>query len=347
MGDIIFVSLGMIVIDEIRFPDGKILYDVPGGSGLYSTLGARLAVADATNRIGCLVLAGRDFPASVVNTLKGWDITLRLQQADDRLSTRGLLQYQGINFKDRVFKYTTTPLQPTPTDFINHPLLLRSSAFHFLASPHDLKVSIPVLRALRHNNVAPAQHLLVWEPAPASCHSKFRDEHLRAARLVDVYSPNHSELLAVFGSLNTLPFSFDSKTIQDLALQLLHSGIGPTGQGAVVIRCGEHGSLAVSNSYPARWFPAFYDGSSSKVVDATGAGNSFLGALTVKLAQGADLTAAVIMGTVAASLAIEQIGLPERVDESETETWNGFNVQSRVEEYRAKLERDINVSRVR
>lgn len=30
-----FISLGMVVIDELRFPDGRVLRDVPGGSGFY------------------------------------------------------------------------------------------------------------------------------------------------------------------------------------------------------------------------------------------------------------------------------------------------------------------------
>jgi hypothetical protein len=34
--DAIFVSLGMVVLDEVRLADGTILHDVPGGSGLYS-----------------------------------------------------------------------------------------------------------------------------------------------------------------------------------------------------------------------------------------------------------------------------------------------------------------------
>jgi hypothetical protein len=34
--DIAFVSLGMVVLDELHLGDGTVLYDVPGGSGLYS-----------------------------------------------------------------------------------------------------------------------------------------------------------------------------------------------------------------------------------------------------------------------------------------------------------------------
>lgn len=36
--DIIFVSLGMVVLDELRFPDGQVLHNVGGGSALYSPL---------------------------------------------------------------------------------------------------------------------------------------------------------------------------------------------------------------------------------------------------------------------------------------------------------------------
>ncbi|KAH0436520.1 hypothetical protein CcaCcLH18_04326 [Colletotrichum camelliae] len=66
-----FVSLGMVVLDEIRFPDGRVLRDVAGGSGFYSTLGARLAVPqEDAETVCCLVVAGDDFPASVVEQIE-------------------------------------------------------------------------------------------------------------------------------------------------------------------------------------------------------------------------------------------------------------------------------------
>lgn len=34
--DPFFASLGMVILDEIRFPTGKVLHNVAGGSGLYS-----------------------------------------------------------------------------------------------------------------------------------------------------------------------------------------------------------------------------------------------------------------------------------------------------------------------
>lgn len=93
-----FVSLGMVVLDELRFPNGQTLYDVPGGSGLYSTLGARMASSEPKS-VGCFVLAGSDFPSSLETTLQEWQVSLLVKKDVGRLSTRGLVQYRGNNFK--------------------------------------------------------------------------------------------------------------------------------------------------------------------------------------------------------------------------------------------------------
>jgi fructose-1-phosphate kinase PfkB-like protein len=72
-------------------------------------------------------------------------------------------------------------------------------------------------------------------------------------------------------------------------------------------------------------------------VDTTGAGNSFLGAFTVKFQSTRDITEAVIAATVAASFTIEQVGLPIRTLSGGRELWNGEEVASRIERYRAML----------
>lgn len=115
-------------------------------------------------------------------------------------------------------------------------------------------------------------------------------------------------------------------------MRVLDAGVGPAGDGVVVIRCGAEGCLAVSRTYPARWFPAFH-GDAGRVVDATGAGNAFLGAFAVSLTMGEDLTQATAAGSVAASLAVEQIGLPCRSEDDEK--WNGESFGRRVQLYRS------------
>lgn len=179
--------------------------------------------------------------------------------------------------------------------------------------------------------------LLVWEPTPTSCILDNCEAHRKAAKLVDVYSPNHFEFLSIFKpGGGPPPPVLDQKEIEHLALGLLQSGVGRDGNGTVVIRCGESGSLVASRSFPARWFPAFHNTSSGMVTDATGAGNAFLGGFTVRLSETVDLEEAAVAGTVAASFAIEQIGLPRRSIVGEREMWNGEEFSSRARNYRGK-----------
>ncbi|RDW92051.1 hypothetical protein BP5796_01445 [Coleophoma crateriformis] len=86
-----------------------------------------------------------------------------------------------------------------------------------------------------------------------------------------------------------------------------------------------------------KWIPAYHT-SQEKVVDPTGGGNGFLGGMTVALARGKGLEDAALWGSVAASFAIEQVGVPELgVDEEGMETWNGAQAGERVEELRKRM----------
>ncbi|RDL33769.1 Uncharacterized protein BP5553_08137 [Venustampulla echinocandica] len=81
-----------------------------------------------------------------------------------------------------------------------------------------------------------------------------------------------------------------------------------------------------------------------QVVDPTGGGNAFLGGLAVALARGKEVVEAAAWGSVAASLAIEQVGMPVLgSDESGRETWNGVVVEERLEEFmkRCQAERGV------
>lgn len=170
---------------------------------------------------------------------------------------------------------------------------------------------------------------------------------------MDIYSPNHVEFLSIFHQnierLSQQQVEFDPAQIEKYSASLLKSGIGPTGNGTVVIRCAENGSFVMSRECPGRWFPAFYHAGNNpnEVADATGAGNAFLGAFTVRFGETGDVTEATIFGSVAASFVVEQVGMPGLTrknrgssldgDEEEMEMWNGIRFLDRVEEYRDML----------
>jgi hypothetical protein len=62
-------------------------------------LGARLlATIGQSEAIGCLVLAGKDFPEAVERCLRAWKMAFSLKKDRDKLSTRGLLEYEDTTF---------------------------------------------------------------------------------------------------------------------------------------------------------------------------------------------------------------------------------------------------------
>lgn len=148
-----------------------------------------------------------------------------------------------------------------------------------------------------------------------------------------MFSPNHLEITRLFTGVD--PEDFQPKVLESYARKFLDHSIGPRGEGCIVIRAGEHGSLSASCAASFIWSPAFYppDSDTSRIVDPTGAGNAFIGGFTTGLLQNLPLEKAAAYGNVAASFALEQIGLPNLEIQDLVETWNGVKVQERLEEY--------------
>lgn len=194
------------------------------------------------------------------------------------------------------------------------------------------------LLELRKQHGVIERPLIVWEPAPLGCDRVNLDSHLRACKLVDVFSPNHLELGYLSEGRKEQAPEFSRSNVEMLAKQFLDSGVGPKAEGLIVIRAGEHGALTLSTSGP-EWLPPFYDKLSNKVVDPTGAGNTFLGGFCVTLQETGDPREASIRGTVVASYALEQFGLPQCSPWSpdSEEAWNGSIVSRRIDDFKRRL----------
>ena len=117
-----FMSLGLLVLDEIRFPNRKPLTDVLGGSGAYglipypphiatfiynyplltwkaATLGARLFLPQPRSfSLGWMIHIGNDFPMNIRAQLRSWNATLVEAMDPEKPSTRGLLEYKDTTF---------------------------------------------------------------------------------------------------------------------------------------------------------------------------------------------------------------------------------------------------------
>lgn len=328
-----------------------------------ATLGARLIVSSTRSRsIGYVILAGNDFPDTVLDKVRAWDLSVHVKAKPKMPSTRGLLKYQDGNFgrkwsqvcrdlripidltrtcdAGKTFQYLTTPLQPCPPD-LRRPELLQSRAFHFLATPQDLEEHMRSLLSLRTEGCPDAKPpLMIWEPAPLACKKVNLEAHLAACKHVDVVSPNHLELTALLEDddavRESVSATFSRAVIEQYAGRFLEA---MANKGLVVIRCGEHGCLMFSRRSGAQWLPAYHEPFSPKVVDTTGAGNAFLGGFTVGLLDTGDAREAGMYGSVAASFMTEQISVPTHRPATPTssETWNGESVDERMAEYRKRI----------
>ncbi|KAK4574073.1 hypothetical protein LTR86_001834 [Recurvomyces mirabilis] len=334
MAPIRLIALGNGVwLDEIRAECKHTVKDVPGGSVTFATLGARLFLPQDPQSIAFVFNAGHDFPEAVIELFRGWSVNLAVKHNLDKPSSRGLVFYEQANANRKGFQRLTAPMPVTISDLGEHPAFLQSQAFHFFGTAKYMEEQVADLLRYQPGTVSKdtpsSQPLLVWEPHAKSCLPETLQQHVRAVRLVNVFSPNHEELHSFFG--DSLPFK--KQVVEEEAQVFVDAGIGPTGDGCMVVRAAGSGCLLVSRSLPPTWMPSYYDPKSEKIVDPTGAGNAFLGGFTIGLQATGLYKEAACYGQVAASFMLEQTGLPSHVGNGVGERWNGENVRERMENY--------------
>ncbi|KAF4971824.1 hypothetical protein FSARC_1427 [Fusarium sarcochroum] len=387
-----FVTMGMFIIDDIDFiPPTPPVKDILGGAGTYSALGARLfSPSPQSASVGWIVDQGSDFPPSLSTLIDSWSTSALFRHDGLRLTTRGWNGYEGATEK-RAFKYLTPKKRLTAQDLT--PTLLQSRSFHLICSPNRCRDLVSEITSLRKKVVPPEAYtkpIFIWEPVPDLCTP---DELLNCTNclpLVDICSPNHSELAGFMGDsgLDSETGEISTLAVERACEQLLASM--PLQSFSLVIRAGEKGCYIAKNGGRKRgrdpkttkrrkkdyvrgglrpdtdmealfagllqdadgivareeievdpgvekWIPAYHT-DSSNVIDPTGGGNTFLGGLGVALARGESLEDAVVCGAVAASFAIEQVGVPTLGRDAEgREAWNGHNVEARLREFRERL----------
>lgn len=196
--------------------------------------------------------------------------------------------------------------------------------------------------------------IFVWRPLPCSCRPSELLHFYEALKYVDVISPNFAELLALFGT--HLDSSEPLIRLKDGCNRLLALGFGNR-PSAVVVRIGEQGCYIASLKRHTV-MPAYHtcpdqltDEERStrpyRVVDTTGAGHAFLGGFCIGLLNDphplglTEFEVAAIYGSVAASFAIEQVGMPKlshHPGTSKKERWNDEAVRDRLTEFERRIE---------
>ncbi|KAK0507552.1 hypothetical protein JMJ35_010075 [Cladonia borealis] len=361
-----FVSMGMIIIDAIYPETGPPLHDILGGAGTYATVGARLFChGDASIRIGFVIHAGNELSQKLRDEIASWKTGTHIIETPNRKTTRGKNVYvDGI----RHFEFCTPKIQVEPSMLPE--IYLTARTYHLICTPSRCIELVKELLAKREKLVASISGLsekpiFVWEPMEHSCRPSERMSFYEALKYVDVFSPNHDEMQALFADLpnanhNDLgqggpvidPHTFEVSAF-GLYLRLKANGFGDK-TCALVLRQGEKGCTVCSANRQFR-VPAYHraltnlwleeqDQWVNKVIDVTGGGNAFLGGFCIGLGMTSrwreedpsldlsDFEGAAFYGTVAASFAIEQIGTPKVIyrNSDGAELWNGDLPSDRI-----------------
>ncbi|KAK6525805.1 hypothetical protein TWF281_010848 [Arthrobotrys megalospora] len=326
-----FVTFGMFIIDQIHFPaSGKMVDDIIGGAGTFGIIGARLfSPPELSKTLGWIVDAGNDFPDEIKHELERWDTSLILRETPERKTTRGWNSYGPADF--RSFKYLTPKLRLTPDDFTNTSLI-NSLSFHLICSPDRCNDIVNSLSSLRSNSKEP---VLIWEPVPDFCTPSRLPTCLEVLKVVSIVSPNAAELGAFYRLSESEAEKRESIEINSEKWYL--SGIGSKGDGPIIVRAGKEGCY-IRYKDGRKWLPAYFDENhSAQVVDPTGGGNCFIGGLAIGMVRTGDVVLAAAYATVAASFAIEQIGMPVLSHGNGIELWNGVEVRQRLDEYMERV----------
>ena len=249
------------------------------------------------------------------------------------------------------FKYLTDKLR------IDHTQLkkpwLRAKIFHLICTPSRCINLIQGIlderkQYFEYGADSIRRPIFLWEPVPDACGLDDLPQLIKALEYVDVVSPNHHELASLFAeNLEGGDVEREMDQMKRQSEYLFNKGFN-TKSGAVVVRCGERGCY-LKTKRKSFMLPAYHQRSPSeglspsKVVDPTGAGNAFLGGFAAGMLERFGLSQGLftgaIYGTIAASFAVEQVGLPKLEVIEGQEFWNRDQVQRRLQEFKSRIEK--------
>ncbi|MAU10922.1 MAG: hypothetical protein CL607_13955 [Anaerolineaceae bacterium] len=270
------ICVGAPFIDDIIFPDGRSEMCVLGGGSIHAAAGMRIFDAPGVP-FGYM---GNDMPERPYQALaNALDLSGMIRLNQPHIRAWQLFEWDGRRTElYRVDDPVTYQMGP-PIDAI--PASLRHTQHVYL---------LTVGRVFAEWRAAFPEAMLFWEPHQPYMQAANAPEFRRLLKQVDVVSPNLLEAQSLYGL----------ETANELVDAMLEDGAP-----VVVLRMGEHGSIAATPDKRVT-LPAY---PIEPVVDVTGAGNTYCGAFFAMWSQHRDLELAACAGATAASFAIEQIGV--------------------------------------
>ena len=235
--------VGSVGIDDIETPAGKV-EGVPGGSAVYFSLAAS-AFADI-NFVG---IAGEDFPKDIIELMRSREINLDGFEIVEGKTFRWSGKYhENMDSRDSLL----TELNVFETFSPKLPGNYKNSEIVFLANIHP-QLQLQVLNDIQDPELVISDTMNFWIEGD-------RSEVWEVAKRSDIFIMNDSEISLLTGEKNFLKAA-------DLFIEDCPK------LKAVVVKLGKYGAY-VTDGNEEFFFPAY---PLRKVVDPTGAGDSFEG----------------------------------------------------------------------
>jgi sugar/nucleoside kinase (ribokinase family) len=273
------IVLGTVALDHVKTPSGS-KKDMLGGSAAHFAMSARLFTD-----VHMVAVVGKDFPIKHLNFLRSKGIDLSSLKINNGKTFRWRGEYKKDDLNSALTLDTQLGvLQTYIPDLKEHQ---KGISNVFLAN-FDPDLQIELLKHLKTPGLIGLDSMNLW--------ITHKQKSLRRLmKMVHLFVANDSEARALTGENNLI-----------MAARRLRA-MGP---GMIVIKKGEHGVLFYSDkvmfSFPA--YPV------DKVVDPTGAGDTFAGGLMGYLARSnkldeKTLRKALLYATTVASFNVQGFGM--------------------------------------
>ena len=272
------IVLGTVALDSVKTPFGKRV-DLLGGSAAHFSMSARLFT-----QVNLVAIVGKDFPQQHISFLRSKKLNLTSLIIDPGKTFRWAGEYQGdlntaltLDTQLGVLSYFKPQVSKDQRKMRNI----------FLANV-DPEIQRHLLSKMHSPQLVGLDSMNYWI-------STKRKELVKLLKLVDIYVANDQEARTLSGENNLIK-----------AAKALRS----YGAKMVLIKKGENGVLFYSDKFIFS-LPAY---PVEKVIDPTGAGDTFAGGFMGYLAKSGKVNANVLKkalayGTVAASFNVEDFGL--------------------------------------
>ncbi len=272
------VVLGTVALDTIETPFGS-RKNILGGSAVHFAMAARLF-----SQVNLAAIIGRDFPQRHINFLRQKGIVL-----DSLMRGQGqTFRWEGGYSGDLNAAHTKKTILGVLSDFCPEITPSQKKIKYVFLANVDPDIQMHLCQQMRSPQLVGLDSMNYWIEHKKSA-------LLQVLKKADIYLANEHEARSLSGEHNLIK-----------AAKYLYN----CGPKMILIKKGEHGALFFTDKFIFS-LPAY---PTEKVIDPTGAGDTFAGGFMGCLARADKINAdtikkAIAYGTVAASFNVEGFGV--------------------------------------